>query len=169
MKTKKLSFVRALSAVLCVCVFLCFAGCGDRSNIAPENDTYEESGNYSVETTCPLYDGGLATLEVECNYYKNSDGDKFMKLTKVSYLIKNSTSFKEMALRYSDGVEIHYDKGEKIFGNYGDDSPMVYSKNGLIKAELTVYMQNGEEKVVDCAVPEDTSSHSEADSTADEV
>ena len=169
MKTKKLSFLRALSAVLCVCVFLCFAGCGDRSNLAPENDTYEESGSHSVEATCPLYDGGLATLEVECNYYKNSDGDKFMKLTKVSYLIKNSTSFKEMALRYSDGVEIHYDKGEKIFGNYGDDSPMVYSKNGLIKAELTVYMQNGEEKVVDCYVPEDTSSYSEADSTADEV
>ncbi len=169
MKNKKLSFVRLASAVLCICIFLCFVGCGSKSNIAPENDTYVKTGGYSAETGRPLYDGGDATLKIECDYYENSDGEKFMKLTKVSYLISGSTGFKEMALRYSDGEQIHYDKGEKIFGNYGDDSPMVYSKNGLIKAELTVYMQNGEEEIIDCAVSEDDSEYIEADSTADEV
>ena len=91
------------------------------------------------------------------------------KINKIIIINTDEDCLDTSAIETMDGVEIHHDKGEKIFGNYGDDSPMVYSKNGLIKAELTVYMQNGEEEVIDCYVPEDTSSYSEADSTGDQA
>ena len=129
--------------IIVVCLSMCTSACSDNN----KKIAFVYEGGNSADITKRLPDGGSFTLSIECNSYKGSDGNEYVKLESISYRVKNSYKFDKVKMKYNDGQRICTNTSKSLEKEYDIETPYVLSEGNTIHVILTVYMEDGKKEV----------------------
>lgn len=145
---KKIRYKNLAFLVVLLCAIMFVTSCSIINDKYNETD-FVYSGSKVITDSKRLSDGGSVDFAVAVEKYDNGNGKSYIALKKVSYEILNSSEFIKVELTYSDGIDSYQITSDTRTEEYIIDADKVPVENNTIKASMVIYVENGEQLIME--------------------